>query len=282
GFAVAGLVYRIRRGKVPIGLWVGLAAGLTYWLMITMADRPPDSTRYLFVGAVAVFLVAGSALRGAKITTAGLLVAAAIVAFAIPPNLAKFYDERASSITDANNTRAEYGMLELARPHVHSDYFPVADERVSDAGGAVFVPLSAYTYYESADDFGVIGFSPGELRGKSVDVRHIADATLVGALELKLKPTAAPADAAACPSSLDGTPGHSVFFFLERGGVLLGSSAQRPVHVGLGRFGTGGAPVAMGKLQPGEWANLRIPIDSAPDRWWVTVDGPVRVCPPAS
>jgi hypothetical protein len=280
GFALAGLVYRIRRGSVPIGLWVALAAVLTYWLMITMADRPPDSTRYLWVGAIVVLLVAAHALRGVRITTTGLLIAAAVVAFAIPPNLAKFYDERASSITDANNTRAEYGMLELARPHVRSDYFPVEDKRVSDAGGAVFVPLSAYTYYESADDFGAIGFSPGELRGKSVDVRHIADATLVGALELGLKPTAAPTDPASCPSSLDGKPGKSVFFYLEPGGVLLGSRAGRPVRVGLGRFGTGGAAIALGKLQPGEWANLKIPPDTAPDRWWVTVDGPVYVCPP--
>ncbi|HET9164274.1 MAG TPA: hypothetical protein VFN89_12630 [Solirubrobacterales bacterium] len=280
GFAVVGLIYRIRQGKVPMGLWIALAAVLTYWLMITMADRPPDSTRYLFVGVVAVFLIAGSALRGRRIATAGLIVAAGVVAFAIPPNIAKFYDERASSVTDADNTRTEYAMLELARPHVHSDYFPATDPSVSDAGGAVFVPLSAYTYYQAADEFGPIGFSLEQIRHASVNLRHLADATLIGALELKLKPTEAPADPSSCPSSLDGKPGHPVFFFLEPGGVLLGSRSGSPVHVGLGRFGTGGASVSIGKLQPGEWGNLRIPTDSAPDRWWVTVDGPVRVCPP--
>jgi hypothetical protein len=282
GFAVVGLIYRIRLGKVPTGLWVALAAVLTYWLMITMADRPPDSTRYLFVGVVAVFLIAASALRGVRIGRTGLIVAAAVVAFAIPPNIAKFYDERASSVTDADNTRAEYAMLELARPHVHSDYFPVTDPNVSDAGGGVFVPLSAYTYFQAADEFGGIGFSLDQVREASVGLRHIADATLIGALELKLESTGAPADPSACPSSLDGRPRHNVFFFLERGGVLLGSQAERPVHIGLGRFGTGGEPVYLGKLEPGEWANLRIPTDSAPDRWWVTVDGPVHACPPVS
>lgn len=280
GFAVVGLIYRVKRGRVPIGLWIALGVVLTYWLMITLADRPPDSTRYLFVGVVAVFLIAASALRGAKITTTALIAAAAVVAFAIPPNIAKFYDERASSVTDANNTRAEYAMLELARPHVHTDYFPVTDPNVSKAGGGVYVPLSAYTYFQAADEFGPIGFSLDELRGESVDIRHIADATLIGALELKLKPTEAPADPSACPSSLDGSPHHSVFFFLERGGVQLGSRSKAPVTVGLGRFGTGGAPVQIGKVQPGEWMNLRIPPDPDPDRWWVTVDGPVYVCPP--
>jgi hypothetical protein len=281
GFAVVGLIYRVRRGKVPMGLWIALAVVLIYWLMITLADRPPDSTRYLFVGVVAVFLIAASALRGTKIGGGALIAAACVVALAIPPNIAKFYDERASSVTDANNTRAEYAMLELARSHVHSDYFPATDPNVSNAGGGIFVPLSAYTYYQAVDEFGPVGFSLDQLRSASVDLRHIADATLIGALELALRPTEAPADSSACPSSLDGTFGHSVFFFIDRGGVQLGSLAERPVRVGLGRFGTGGAPVQIGKLQPGEWANLRIPPDSAPDRWWVTVDGPVRVCPPA-
>jgi hypothetical protein len=184
-------------------------------------------------------------------------------------------------VTDANNTRTEYAMLELARPHVHSDYFPVTDPAVSGAGGAVFVPLSAYTYFQAVDEFGPIGFSLDQIHHASVDLRHLADATLIGALELKLKPGEAPADPASCPSSLDGKPGHSVFFYLEPGGVELGSRSASPVHVGLGRFGTGGAPVSIGKLEPGEWADLRIPTDSAPDRWWVTVDGPVHVCPPA-
>jgi hypothetical protein len=281
GFAVVGLAYRIRLGRIPNGLWVALAVVLSYWLMITLANRPPDSTRYLFVGAVAVFLIAASALRGFRIGGTALIVAAVIVALAIPPNLAKFYDERRSSITDAEVTRTEYAMLELARPHVRTDYFPAEDPRVQDAGAAIFIPLSADTYYQAHDEFGGIGYSLDEIRGQSVEKREIADATLVGALELRLKPSTAPADPASCPSSLDGKPGKSVFFYVESGGVLLGSRAQRPVRVGLGRFGTGGAPVALGKLQPGEWADLRIPPDIAPDRWWVTVDGPVYVCPPA-
>ena len=263
------------------GLWVALAVVLTYWLMITLANRPPDSTRYLFVGAVAVFLIAASALRGYRISGTALIVAGVIAALAIPPNLAKFYDERRSSITDAETSRTEYGMLELARPHVHTDYFPAEDPKVGAAGAVIFVPLSADTYYQAQDEFGGIGYPLDQIRGQSLEKREIADATLAGALELKLKPSSPPADAASCPSSLDGRPGHPVFFDVEPGGVLLGSRAGHPVHVGVGRFAKGGESVPLGKLQPGEWANLRIPTDSAPDRWWVTVDGPVRVCPPA-
>jgi hypothetical protein len=281
GFAVAGLIFRVRRGKVPFGLWVALAVVLTYWFEITMADRPPDSTRYLFVGATAIFLIAASALRGAKITGPALIGAACVVALAIPPNISKFYDERASSVTDADNTRTEYAMYELARGRVDPEYLSVADPNVSALGGSLFIPLTAGTYFEAADNFGSLGFSLDQVRGESLGLRQIADATLVGALKLRLRPSEAPPDPAACPRSLDGSPGSSVFFYLRRGGVLLGSLAHRSVHVAVGRFGTGGSGVSLGQLEPGEWADLRIPPDAAPDRWWATVDGPVSVCPPA-
>lgn len=278
---VFGLGYRIKRGSVPTGLWIVLAALLAYWLMITLADRPPDSTRYLFVSAMAILLIAAAGLHGSRLTTPMLIGAACVVAFAIPPNISKFYDSRASSVVDAENTQAEYAMLELARPHVHSDYFPVADERVSTAGGGVFVPLSADTYYQAADEFGAIGYPLSRIPELDLTRRQIADATLAGALELTLQPASAPADPTACPSSRDGSPGNSVFFYIERGGVLLGSLAKQPVEVTLGRFGTGGPGVALGKLAPGEWADLKIPSDEAPEHWWITVDGPVYACPPS-
>lgn len=278
---VFGLGYRIKRGSVPTGLWIVLAALLAYWLMITLADRPPDSPRYLFVSAMAILLIAIAGLRGTRLTTAMLIGAACVVAFAIPPNISKFYDSRISSVVDAENTRTEYAMLELARPHVHSDYFPATDENVGNAGGGVFVPLSADTYFQAADEFGGIGYPLSRIPELDLTRRQIADATLAGALELKLRPSSAPADPTACPSSRDGSPGNSVFFYIERGGVLLGSLAKRPVDVTLGRFGTGGPGVALGKLAPGEWADLKIPHDEAPERWWITVDGPVYACPPA-
>lgn len=280
--AAGALIYRIRQGRVPFGLWVALAVLLAYWFEITMADRPPDSTRYLFVGAVGIFLIAASALRGRKITNLALLIAAWVVALAIPPNIAKFYDERASSVTDAHHTRTEYAMYELARDHVDPEYMSVADPNVSALGGYLFIPLSAGTYFEAADEFGSLAFPLDRIRSERIGLRQIADATLVGALALKLRPTETPAGAAECPKSLDGRPDSSVFFFVDRGGAQLGSLAQRPVEVAVGRFGTGGAGISLGRLEPGEWADLRIPPDSAPDRWWVTVDGPVSVCPRAS
>lgn len=282
GFAVVGLIYRIRRRNVPAGLWIPLAVLAVYWTMITIADRPPDSTRYLFVAAVAIFLIAAWALRGTRITSVALIAAACVVALAIPSNIEKFYDERVSSVSDAEHTRAEYAMYELARGRVDPEYMSVSDPVVGELGGFIFIPLSAGTYFRAADEFGSLAYSLEQIREARLGLRQIADATLVGALEPPLRPTPPPADPAACPSSRDGRPGNSVFFYLEPGGVQLGSQAERPVNVTLGRFGLGGSGVPLGRLEPGEWANLAIPSDRASDRWWVTVDGPVYACPPAS
>lgn len=278
---VFGLGYRISRGNVPPLLWAALAAILTYWLMITLADRPPDSTRYLFVGAVAVFLIAAAALRGRRLSGPMLIGAAVVVALAIPQNIAKFYDARASSVLDAENTRTQYAMLELARDELTTDYFPAEDPRVSEAGGHIFVPLSADTYLAQAEEFGSLAYSLEEIRELDLDRRQVADATLVGALQLRPRPTAPPPDPSACPRSLDGTQESSVFFELPEGGVQLGSLAERPVRVSVGRFARGGPGIPLGRLAPGEWAGVEIPSDPAPDPWWAVVDGPVYVCPVA-
>jgi hypothetical protein len=281
-FAVLGLVLRIRRGKVPEALWISLIVILAYWVMIAMAARPPDSTRYVFVGATMVLLTMAAALRGMRLTRTVLIAAACVVALAIPPNIAKFYDSRSSTVADAENTRTEYAMLELARDRVDPGYQPGTDAQVTALGGAVFIPLSASNYLRAADEVGSLAYSLDRIREAKLGLRQIADATLVGALNLALSAADPPADPGACPSSRDGRPRRSVFFFLPRGGALLGSLTERPVGISVGRFGAGGPGVPLGRLEPREWANLRIPADAAADRWWVTVDGPVSVCPPSS
>jgi hypothetical protein len=228
-----------------------------------------------------VLLTAAATLWGARPTRTILIVAAGVVALAIPPNIAKFYDSRSTTVSDSESTKTEYAMLELARRNVDLAYIPGADPRIDALGGHIFIPLSAGNYLRAADEFGSLAYSLDRVRHLDLELRTIADASLAGALDLKLDRSDPPADPAACPASRDGGPGHSVFFFLPPGGALLGSQAGHyPIQVAAGRFGTGGPGVSLGRLAPGEWAELNIPRDAAPDRWWLTVDGPVTVCPP--
>jgi hypothetical protein len=277
--AVVAFVWRVSRGGVPRTLWVFLAVAVSYWILIALGGRAADSSRYIFVGTLLVFVVAADALAGARLPATAVFVALGVVAFAIPPNIAKLYDGRGPQLNDATTSRVEYAMLDLVRGPIPPEYAPGKDERVTDLGGGVFTPMPAGDYLEAAESFGHLGMPLDELRRQSLERREIADASLIGALGLKLRAAPPPADPASCPSSLDGRPGKGVFFDSPPGGALLGSRSGRPVHVSLGRFSQGGPGVKLGTLPPHTWATLALPRDSAPDRWWVVVDGPVHVCP---
>ncbi len=278
--ATAALAWRISRGGVPRTLWVFLAVVLSYWALIAIGGRAPDSSRYIFAGTLLVFLVAADALAGARLPTIAVLAALAIVALAIPPNVAKLGDGRGPQLDDATNSRVEYAMLDLVEGPIPPEYAPGKDKRVTDRGGVVFTPMPAGEYLEGAERFGHLGMPLDELREQNLERREIADASLVGALGLELEPAQPPPDPAACPSSLEGRAGSSVFFDAARRGVLLGSRAERPISVAVGRFGKDGPGLALGKLRAGEWARLAFPPDAAPDRWFVVLDGPAYACPP--
>jgi hypothetical protein len=276
--AALGLAWRIALGRVPRTLWVFLGVVLAYWVLVAVGARPPDSSRYIFVGTLLTFLVAADALARRRIPARAALAALALVALAIPANAAKLDDGRDAHRADATTSRTEYAMLDLARGRVRPDYVAVEDPRVLAAGGTVFTSRPAGDYLAAADEFGALGFSLDRIRGETLELRQVADATLVGALAVRLRPADAPAEPGECPSSRDGTPASPVFFALPRGGALLGSISGRPVEVAVGRFGTGGPGQSLGRLEPGEWAELEIPPDRANDPWWAVVNGPVYVC----
>jgi len=276
---IALLLWRLWRGGLPRTIWIFAGVALAYWSLIALGGRAPDSSRYIFAGTLLVFLVAADALAGRHIPALAALAALALVALAIPPNVDKLYDGRGPQLNDATTSRVEYAMLDLVRGPIPPEYAPGKDERVTDLGGSVFTPMPAGDYLEAAARFGHLGMPLAELRRQNLERREIADASLVGALGLRLRPAPPPRRPAACPSSLDGRPGHPVFFDPPPGGALLGSRSRRPVAVSLGRFASGGPGIHIGRLEPGSWAELALPADDAPDAWRVVLNGPAYVCP---
>lgn len=278
GFAIAGLVYRVRHGSVPPTLWAFLATAIAYWLTMAAGGRPPDSTRYVFVGAVLVLLVGVDAIRGIRFRPLAIAGFFLVVALAIPPNVAKLYDGRNAMLYFSRVIGSEYAMLQLARDEVAPGYIPASDPTVGEAGGGLLVPLTAGNYLEGAERNGPFGMSLPDLRSGDPRFGAIADATLVGALRLRLNPSPRPSGAGSCPSVTDATPRNVAYFDLEDGGAVLGARGQT-VQVSLSRFGLNVPGVSLGTLRPGEFATLRIPPDAAPDPWRAVVSGPVYVCP---
>lgn len=278
GIGVALLAWRVRRGDLPPTFWIPIVTLLAYWTTIAIGGRDPESSRYILVGAVLVFLIAAEALRGIRITPWALTAAACLMALAIPPNLAKFYDGRRLFYNDASATRTEYGMVQLAREEVDPRYTPGIDPNVTGLGGGVGAALSAGEYFRAAREFGPLAYSPAEVRDETLQMRQVADATLIDALGVKLRSASPPAEPTACPRWNRGRPGRPVFFHISAGRLLLGSRSETPVTVSLVRFGTGGAGFEIGSLEPGGWARISIPPDAAADPWLVLVDGPVYSC----
>jgi hypothetical protein len=280
GVATVALFFRARVAALPRTIWATLAILAVYWVTIALGNRPPDSSRYIFVGALLVLLVAADALRGVKVgkwVTIGLFV---VIAFAIPPNLSKLNDGRNEVLGITNVDQAEYAMVELAGPRAADEYTPAANPTVQAAGGGVEVQLDAAEYREVLADYGSLGASLSKIEGEAEPVPAIADATLATALELKLKPTAAPPSRDGCTEVTKASPEGAAFFELEAGGAILGvPRGGAAVEVQLSRFTKGAKGVPLGVLEPGEWAEVAIPTDSAKLPWNVTVNGPVQICP---
>ncbi len=277
--ALIGAAVSIRRSGMTRSLWIFLAVLAAFWLLLGLAARPPGGSRYLFAGAILVLLAGAELLRNAR-SAVVVLAAFALAALALPRNIEALVQgsDEDPLHKDAGSIRTESAMLELARDRVDPAYTPAADPRVVAAGGGLFTALPAGVYLASAERNGSLAASLDEVRDSDEHLREIADATLVDALGVGLRPAAAPASARGCEAIGVTQPAAGSAFRLPPGGALLRPAGDRPVDVGLRRFSSG-AGVALGKLPAGRWTAVRIPRDAAPERWFALTDGPVRACP---
>lgn len=268
---VAALAIRLWRTRpVSPWTWALLAAVLGYWALIALADRPEDSARYLFAGAILLLVLAAEAWRGARVSGAVVLAAFALAAVAIPANLVKLHDGRRFLSDSATASRTEYAMLELAGAEGDPAYTPYSDPELAAIAPAPQLGLDAATYLDAAAAQGSIAFSLGEVESQPDQIRRLADATLAHSLGIGLEPAAEPAGTGECERASSGAE-------LPSGGALL-SRGPSPTPIGLARFGDT-AGVDLESVEPGSWATLAIPADESPTPWRIYSEAPVIVCP---
>lgn len=278
--AAVALVRRLKRGAIPRTLWVWLAIVGFYWALMGAAARPPEGSRYVFVGAVGVLMVAAEALAGrisARLTAAVFV----IVALALPANIAQLRSgpEADTLHHDAPISRSEFAMLELAGDRVDPEYTPTADPNVTAIGGGLFIGLPAGAYLRSVERNGSAAFSLPELRRQPEKIRRIADNTLVDALDLKTEYAPAPRTRRGCRKVVpDAGTGYATFV-VPRGGASLRVSGDEWADIWLRRFATALHSASRGKVPPRRWVKLAILPDAAPEPWHAAVGAPVTVCP---
>lgn len=273
--AALALALRVRRtGVTP---WLGAlgAALLAYWLLIAIApDRPPDSSRYIFVGAVLVILVAAEAARGVRLPRLAPVGLVLLIAVALPLNLTKLFDGRLYQVSGAEAARAHYAMVELAAATPGA---PTAG--IERAGRDFFFGLAPAPYLQARDRLGSIAYTPAQLRAADEGDRATADRSLSDLYGLALRPAPAP------------PAGECRLLDSAGGGVAADLGAQRirlratgdEVALGLGRFSNAVPSVSLGASAAGAWQELTIPPDAVPEPWRLFADGPIRLCelPPA-
>lgn len=281
--ALAGLGWRMSRPPIPPMLWSVLAILGVLWMMQALAQAPlrtPESSRYLFPGAVGVVLVAAWAAAGVSWGRRGLIALFGVAAIGVLTNIALLRDGADNLRTGAVQTRAELTGLGFADGAADPDYIPT-----SASGGATSVTL-AFTEYASdgssptaaylaaAGRYGSPAYSTEALAARDDAARARADATLVAALGLSLQPTAGHPPSARC-TELGGADGAS--FELAPGDSVTLEASREQADVQVRRLADTGTGI--GSLSPGQTATLSVPVDAAPGLWHVLAPGaPVLVC----
>jgi hypothetical protein len=273
--ALVGAGFRIWKIRsVPRTFWVVLALGVSFWFLAALnagPDRPPNTGRYQYMGAIFVLMIAAELLRGVRPSRNAIIAVfgvSAVMLLSSVDYLRQLSDQGAQG---GNVIRADLAAVEIARDMVDPDFIPDA----SFAGtGDVHIP--AGLYLKMVDDSGSPAFSPAELASAPEYARAFADATLARAEQLALMPAGA-APAGSC-RELDA--GAQTVADLGPGRVVLEAAPGSSAQVRLRRFAEDSFPVALGKLDPGEPEQLTVPQDRSDVAWQllVTGHGRVRAC----
>ncbi len=273
--ALLGFALRLRRGSLPPTIWPVLAVLLAYWTFIGLAGRDPDASRYILAGAILVLLVAADALRDRRPGWAGIAALALVVALALPWNIAKLEDGGDYLAQDADLTRGEFAMLELAGRDATPGYVAGLDEVVRDIGGSPYQVIDPASYRDAVERTGSLANPLDEIRSEDIALRKVHDIVLARTLDLDLEPAdAADAEGLRCDSTTVA-PG---VIETPPGGVLV-EPLEGAVELQLSRFLPGLPAYPLATVGEGAWVRLALPgDDGAPEAWSLYFDGPIRAC----
>jgi hypothetical protein len=277
---LVALVLRIRRGNVPAAMWATLGIVLTWWALGALAfdvPRPPDSVRYVYLGSVGVLLVAAAAAGSVRFSRLGLVALFGACVISVASNGTLLRDRSAVLRNVSATERAEFAMLELARPEVDPGFN--SGEALGTESPFSLIDDPAAAYFEIVDRYGSLALPLDELGSEPEGVRAYADRVLAAALALRLE-TQPPPTQNGCERTRSPDGGQTIALELPSGGASLRPKGAREVPVKLGRFAS--APAAeLGSLSAGEAATLTIPPDASPTPWRASLTGAtaVTVCP---
>lgn len=265
----AAVIYAIvRRERLP---WAGaavLVVPLIFWIgtgVSRATQAPPDSSRYMYVGAALILAVAVQFTADRRFNRAALACLAAVLVFSIAGNLQPLRSGSRFLRDTDTFTRAELAAVEIAKGSVKPDFRPDTQRMPQ---------VSAGPYLDAVSDYGSAAINESELPSQSEQVREAVDGVLVAGMGLRL----GPAPAAFCDKSRIVRPGAAgADLPIAHPGALI-SPLGGPVQIRLRRYGSAAPakPLAVTAKQ----GFLFLPPDRATRPWIMNLRSarPVKVC----
>jgi hypothetical protein len=282
--AVVVLLWRLAATRpVPRRVLTLLTLVLSFWTLLALNRAQistPFESRYIYVGAFFVLLLASEVARGTRLPRrAGALLGAAVAA-AIVSNLGVLRDNARSVRRQAQLARADLAAVEIGRPVARRDLV------LTNFPGFPLLVIKVGAYLAAEKAIGSPAATPAQLAKLPEAARRVADLTLIDIHRIRLQP-ARRGLRPSTPPAVEATAGGTVVrrgacvSFVPAEGAPVDASYQLdvavpssglvvtaqggPVTVSVRRFADELQPV--GRLAGSASAVLRIGPDLSPRPW---------------
>jgi hypothetical protein len=277
--ALVAIAFRLR-SRVPLSrwLWVSGAILLSFWFLTAInasVGRAPYASRYQYVTAVLILLVAADLAAGVvrprrAVNVTGLVVAG----LAVMGNFVVLHDEYVGWRDVTPTVRGGLTGLEVEADR--ADPGLVLDQ--DNSGFNYIGSVEAGPYLSAVDAFGSPAYSQSELAAAPERARVAADLVMGTVLDPMAEPAARPRSLGPCRTVLRGGGTPPVLTVPTGGGVFLAPAPGATATLRLRRYATESFPVSAGELTGP--AVVSIPADRSSRPWQLRLDatGPVTAC----
>jgi len=266
--------------------------GFAFWILTGISRstiQPPDESRYVYLGAVCVVVMAVELLPALRPTGRAMGIVALILVATTLMGWETMYNNAVTLRQDSQILAAQLGAMQLEQSHASAAYTPSPDLAPNINAGLYFHAMRA------------MGSGAGDSIGGILDsgFQGTAAADVVLLQLLAPGPVATPAAASGpiAPRLDTGTDAVAVRrggcldlrstaatasadLFMPAGGVLIRNETRTPVALGLRRFSLAFTPIAAASADATD--TLAIPLDSAShELYWhlqLSAFGRVAVC----
>jgi len=270
----AQLVYRQVRGRsLPAGLWPVAGSTAAFWFLAGFSyipGREAYSSRYIYVGAAFILLLAANLLNGVRLDRRALLVGGVIALAAVASNLDPLREGRDWLKGQTVLTRADLAAIEIAQRTVDPSFY-LAPEI---AGTPTLIDVRADKYLAAVREHGSPAYTPAELARAPEAGRLQADIVLANALPVTTEVrngATARAAGGGCTTISGDSGGGGAPLPLRPGRTEIGLATGPPGTIRLRRFATGEYPLETEGVPGGSVTLLDIVADGLERPWYVQV-----------